>query len=105
MTKLQKIAAVATIIAAVIAVLQYYHSHLFSFPSTTAPQLELPQVLKDQSSAIKLSLGKETYSQDKKWLLAMREAANKIPYYDKRRGALIKVVNASLNEADSAMSG
>jgi hypothetical protein len=88
--KLTRLAAIATIIVAIIAIIQFFSTE----KKSSLPGV--PDVINKQKDEIKLDIDKEIYKGERSWLLAMYKAAKKIPYYNDQRDALIKVVRAGI---------
>ena len=93
--KLSNVAAVATIIAAIIALLTY-----FSSQSLSPTKSEVPSILEKQADEIELSLKKPIYNSEKNWLALMFHAADEMPTYEAQEEAFEKVVDASLDVGD-----
>jgi len=90
--KLNRIAALATIIVAVIVVIQY-------FSSKNSP-VEIPSLLKEQANQITLDTTKHIYKKELSWLLTKYKAAKIIPYYESKSVALQNVVEQALSVND-----
>ncbi|MEW6427640.1 MAG: hypothetical protein AB1568_06350 [Thermodesulfobacteriota bacterium] len=99
--KLSQLAAIATIIGTIIVVIQFCSS---DNGKTTISKVELPQILSQKKDDVEIDIKKEKYSGELNWLLAMYNAAKKMPYYNSQRDALVKVVNASIEVKDFNMA-
>lgn len=94
---LSRLAAIATIIAALIAVWQFIEHRS---PESSA----VKKLLNKEKAAIDLSLDLPVYKGERNWLLAMYQAAISMPYASSKSDALKKVVKASLQSSDFNMS-
>jgi hypothetical protein len=107
---LAKLAAIATIIAAVIGVWQFIERR--SIESTVTSKLpgkeeiaaRISSSLSKERAGVQLSLDLAVYKGERNWLLAMYEAAKSMPYASNKSDALKKVVKASLQMGDFNMA-
>ena len=95
--ELQRIAAIATIIGTLFAGLQLFGNQT---PATAASV----SALEKSAQSIDLSLKLPVYQGERKWLLAMFDAAKEMPYTSSKDDALKKVVGASIKVTDFNMA-
>lgn len=102
--KLSHIAAIATIIAAVVAVLQFINKPVQPSFKRDAPSVE--KLIEREKADITLSLELDVYREkgERNWLFAMYEAALSMPYATSKSDALKKVVNVALESKDYNMA-
>lgn len=107
---LAKLAAIATIIAAVIGVWQFIErrtieSTLISkLPGKEEIAARISSSLSKEKAGVQLSLDLPAYKGERNWLRAMYEAAKSMPYASSKSDALKKVVKASLQTGDFNMA-
>ena len=94
---LYRLAAIATIIAALIAVCQFIEHR-----STESSAVN--KLLNKEKAAINLSFDLPVYKGERNWLLAMYQAAISMPYASSKSDALKKAVKASLQSSDFNMA-
>lgn len=107
---LAKLAAIATIIAAVIGVWQFIERR--TIESTVTSKLpgkeeiaaSISSNLSKEKAGVQLSLDLHAYKGERNWLLAMYETAKAMPYASSKSDALKKVVKASLQTGDFNMA-
>ena len=92
-----RLAAIGTIVVAVIAVWQF-----IEYPNNESRSIK--KVLSKEKAAIDLSLDLPVYKGERNWLLAMYEAAVSMPYASSKSDALKKVVASSIRSKDFNMA-
>lgn len=99
---LHRTAAVATIVATLIAVWQFVGApHNSAQPPNFPP---LTATLAKGTVALDLTLEAPAYKGERKWLVAMYDAARAMPYASTKSDALKKLVKASIAEKDFNMA-
>lgn len=98
-----KITAYATVILAIFACLNYF----FPIQKTLIDKIEdiqIKEIIKKEKKNISLTLDKEIYKGERKWLLEAFNAATKIPYATTKAKNLHKVVEMSIEVKDFNMA-
>ena len=94
-----KITAYATVILAIFACLNYF----FPIQKTLIDKIkdtQIKEVIKKERKNISLTLDKEIYESERKWLLEAFNAATKIPYANTKDKNLHKVLEMSIEVKD-----
>jgi hypothetical protein len=99
---LNYITAIATIIATIFTVLQFFDIN--KVKTNENSPLVIEKSLEIEKSAITLSLNLPVYSGERNWLLLMYNAAISMPYASKKSESLKKLVKSSLDISDFNMA-
>lgn len=100
MTTLFKLAAFATIIGTVIMLWQLFDRR----GNTSTEATSVKTQLEKEKSTVDLRIDLPVYQGERRWLLAMFQAAKSIPDYDRRDNALKNVVRSSIQISDLNMA-
>jgi predicted HAD superfamily phosphohydrolase len=96
--RLVEIAAIATIITAIIVVIQFFSRR--GNPSLPV----IPDEVKAETKKLNLNLDDEIYEKEYRWLSMMYKTAIKLPHSSDKSDALIKVARAAIGVNDFNMA-